>query len=45
MKVNQILMLIIFSLVTTSVFALIASIVLGYIQFGAANMQDVPFHC
>ena len=45
MKVNQVLMLIVFSLVTCSVFALIASIVLGYLQFGAANMQDVPFHC
>lgn len=38
-------MLIVFCLVTCSVFALIASVILGYIQFGAANMQDVPFHC
>lgn len=45
MKVNLTLLLIVFSLVTTSVFALIASIILGYLQFGSANMQDVPFHC
>jgi uncharacterized membrane protein YfcA len=44
-KVNVCLMLIVTCLVTCSVFALIASVILGYIQFGAANMQDVPFHC
>lgn len=38
-------MLTVFCLVTCSVFALVASVVLGYVQFGAANMQDVPFHC
>lgn len=44
-RVKVCLMLVVFCLVTCSVFALIASIVLGYLQFGAANMQDVPFHC
>lgn len=44
-KVNLTLLFIVFMLVTVSVLALVASIVMGYLQFGAANMQDVPFSC
>ena len=44
-KVKQYLMLIVFSLVTTSCVALVASIIIGYLEFGAANMIAIPFSC
>lgn len=44
-KINQILLLVVFGLVSSSSVALIVSMVMGYLQFGASNMQDVPFSC
>ena len=44
-KVNQCLMLIVFSLVSCSSVALVASIVIGYEEFGAVAMNSVPTKC
>lgn len=45
LKVNAILVFILLMLVFSSVLALIVSVIMGYLQFGADNMNTAPGIC